>query len=581
MWPWRRKSSAATVPPPGSESEGVSGPPHPMPQVTGPDDVEVQVPTESERLSQYHRSNSGEKPRDPETLFPLHAAILRDKINELKNLLKTQDALDIIDDTDHHGNTALHLAVILRESEMIHQLLAAGADPKVKNALGWTVLEEAVATRDGYLVYLVYTATQQRVWYQWQNRLPIILHSLEEFGDFYMEIRWEFDSNIIRFINSIAPSDTYKIWKKGSNLRVDTTLLGLDGMKCVRGNVSFLFQGLNTDTPGTLLMLNHDKKKITDALTTVRDPTPEELRRDVANLMNADMVQGELNADEMSVQPVTTWRGQAAKSQKIGPWVAHPYTVNGLGLSVTIRREERARLIYRDFDRYFEGFNEDDGDGEGEGEGPTWKTLGNADKTPAMRMDTASRALTVNDISEIVADDGNPSSLSPKSNGGHSSRKSGMSTSGKRKFSFGRRKSKDSEGDRTPRTSTSTAGGSSRRASAKSTITEDDIRSHTDQRVDRSVKANVWLCDHFPLGLHRVLPLTDILAPTNKHFGKIRDVLSMKLPPGQFPVRISIPIMMSINAVVTFERCEVSNIDEGVFKVPSGYQFQPRSQDKR
>jgi len=40
----------------------------------------------------------------------------------------------------------------------------------------------------------------------------------------------------------MAPSDTYRIWKRGSSVRVDTTLLGFEGMRWQRGRRSFLFQ---------------------------------------------------------------------------------------------------------------------------------------------------------------------------------------------------------------------------------------------------------------------------------------------------------------------------------------------------
>ena len=45
---------------------------------------------------------------------------------------------------DHHGNTALHLAVMLGRREMVHLLLAHGAPVKVKNKLGWSPLAEAI-----------------------------------------------------------------------------------------------------------------------------------------------------------------------------------------------------------------------------------------------------------------------------------------------------------------------------------------------------------------------------------------------------------------------------------------------------
>ena len=48
---------------------------------------------------------------------------------------------------------------------------------------------------------------------------------------------------LVPLVSKICPSDTYKVWKSGQNLRVDTTLLGFDHMTWQRGNRSFVFRG--------------------------------------------------------------------------------------------------------------------------------------------------------------------------------------------------------------------------------------------------------------------------------------------------------------------------------------------------
>lgn len=54
----------------------------------------------------------------------------------------------------------------------------------------------------------------------------------------------------VPLVSKICPSDTYKVWKSGQNLRVDTTLLGFDHMTWQRGNRSFVFRGQGEVTPG-------------------------------------------------------------------------------------------------------------------------------------------------------------------------------------------------------------------------------------------------------------------------------------------------------------------------------------------
>ena len=70
-----------------------------------------------------------------------------------------------------------------------------------------------------------------------------------------MEITFHFESFVIPFIGCVAPSDTYKISKRGSNLRADMTLAGFDGFWIQRSDQSFLFLGDGSEdgrvTPGS------------------------------------------------------------------------------------------------------------------------------------------------------------------------------------------------------------------------------------------------------------------------------------------------------------------------------------------
>lgn len=55
----------------------------------------------------------------------------------------------------------------------------------------------------------------------------------------------------VPLVSKICPSDTYKVWKSGQNLRVDTTLLGFDHMTWQRGNRSFVFRGQGEPARGS------------------------------------------------------------------------------------------------------------------------------------------------------------------------------------------------------------------------------------------------------------------------------------------------------------------------------------------
>ncbi|XP_073202939.1 ankyrin repeat domain-containing protein 13D isoform X2 [Lepidochelys kempii] len=65
-------------------------------------------------------------------------------------------------------------------------------------------------------------------------------------------------------------------------------------------------------------------------------------------------------------------------------------------------------------------------------------------------------------------------------------------------------------------------------------------------------KATLWLCEDHPLSLvEQVTPIIDLMAISNAHFAKLRDFITLKLPPG-FPVKIEIPLFHVLNARITF-----------------------------
>lgn len=51
-------------------------------------------------------------------------------------------------------------------------------------------------------------------------------------------------------------------------------------------------------------------------------------------------------------------------------------------------------------------------------------------------------------------------------------------------------------------------------------------------------KAKLWLCESHPLSLaEQVVPIIDLMAISNTLFAKLRDFITLRLPPG-FPIKI-------------------------------------------
>jgi hypothetical protein len=136
------------------------------------------------------------------------------------------------------------------------------------------VVQESVSTGNVDLIKLILTYREYQRTFGRTNGIPELLNRLKQAPDFYVEMKWEFTS-WIPLVSKACPSDVYKIYKSGSNVRIDTTLVGFNGTSWERGNRSFLFQAA-ADGSATIIEIDHIKRTFhIDKLSTL-DPTDDE-----------------------------------------------------------------------------------------------------------------------------------------------------------------------------------------------------------------------------------------------------------------------------------------------------------------
>jgi hypothetical protein len=206
----------------------------------------------------------------------LHRACWKGDLELIRKLLKVNKGREQLNQRDRHGNPPLHIALHLRHKDIISYLLSEGADPTAKNGGGWNSLQEAVASAERETAMQIYMASMQEMQRRFYTRVPKLMDAVEHVGEthpsfphqiihsllsislfffffffdfqipnFYMELQWEFRS-WVPLVSRFCPSDKYRIWKQGSNLRADTTLVGFQNFRWVRGNVSIVFSGRDT-----------------------------------------------------------------------------------------------------------------------------------------------------------------------------------------------------------------------------------------------------------------------------------------------------------------------------------------------
>ncbi|PIC41899.1 hypothetical protein B9Z55_009158 [Caenorhabditis nigoni] len=189
--------------------------------------------------------------------YPLHYAVYNNQQNDLKELLANQSTLEI-DKMDPRGRTALMLAVTIGHFECANLLLESGADASIPNKEMWSVSNEAVAQGNEEFVQSVIQHRDFQRATRGAQAMKRSLEKLREVPDFFCEMNWDF-SSWVPFLSQACPSDCHKVYKKGSSVRIDTTLASFEGTNWVRGNQSYMFR-LSNEGFAEFIVLNHDER---------------------------------------------------------------------------------------------------------------------------------------------------------------------------------------------------------------------------------------------------------------------------------------------------------------------------------
>ncbi|KAH0994583.1 hypothetical protein GBA52_018447 [Prunus armeniaca] len=428
--------------------------------------------------------------------------------------------------------------------------MAAGADWSLQNENGWSALQEAVCTREEAIAMIIARHYQPLAWAKWCRRLPRIVASTARIRDFYMEISFHFESSVIPFIGRIAPSDTYRIWKRGSNLRADMTLAGFDGFRIQRSDQTFLFlgEGYSSDdgnvnlAPGSLIVLAHKEKEITNALEGAgAQPTEAEVAHEVALMSQTNMYRPGIDVTQAELVPHLNWRRQ--------------------------ERTEMELFAVDDEERVANGGDNDEYD----------DVLTAEEK---MQLDSALRGNSDGACEDEVSD------CHENALGGsyENCESNGVVKEKKSWFGWNKKSSKGNDDSEDPRilkkfSKLAPEGGNQKSLDHQKPSSEfprDDIAdakkgkdknskkkkkkvasdAKHESEYKKGLRPVLWLTPDFPLKTDELLPLLDILANKVKAIRRLRELLTTKLPHGTFPVKVAIPIVPTIRVLVTFTKFE-------------------------
>ncbi|KAH8279285.1 ankyrin repeat domain-containing protein 13C [Drosophila bipectinata] len=449
--------------------------------------------------------------------YPMHQSVFEDDIKSLQRRLLLSTAQEEIGLKDKHGNTPLHLAVMLGRKHAVRLLLAHNAPVKIKNNEGWSPLSEAISYGDRQTITQVLRMLKLQSRDHMESRREKLVNALRQMQDFYMEFKWDFQS-WLPLVSRILPSDICRLYKSGASIRLDTTLVDFNDMRWERGDISFLFRG--EAPPRESLVLLDNEQECYQRLRYEESDMEDEV--DV--LMSTDIL-----ATQMSTKTIQFARAQkgwifrANRKELIGgQYQCEIYTIQGLILK---QRKRREHLSHEDLQKnraIVETI-----------------TKGACQQPDARRSSLSSQhTATPPETNTPTAPNGITLPELP--------RRSSLQAPPATTVTW--RQYLDAEVGKCPQLG----------------------RPPVHKQSSKTLRATVAMSKDFPLSLEMLLDVLEVVAPL-KHINKLREFVTLKLPTG-FPVKIEIPVLHTVTAKVTFQKFEFrDNIPAKMFEIPSNY----------
>ncbi|CAG7725226.1 unnamed protein product [Allacma fusca] len=431
--------------------------------------------------------------------FPLHYLVWQNRAQDLESFIKNSPIAVDLEVVDPRGRTPLFLAVSLSHYESAAVLLQNSAETRFEHSSGWTVVHEAVCSGDPQLlgIVLMYRDLQRRA--KRTDLIPKLLRQLKDAPDFYVEMKWEFTS-WVPLVTRMCPTNSHRVYKMGSFLRVDSSDVGFDDQSWQKGAISVIFQG--RDDCVKIMEVDHATAQVfssvlhtsgdgslSDRLASVPDISA--YQSTISQRLSHPAIISFINLEKIAFERNKTgiWGWGSDKCEKINNYDCKVFAATNVELVTRMRYEHLA---------------EDD----------------KSRNRSSQKMSQLQKILNTFG-SEEPDHSSNPSDAPPPTSSSVVSEH--VKVSMEEYFD------------------------------ANLDLRGADIGRPKEMRTKlNKFKATVWLSEQYPLNLQeQLMPIVDIMALSRSQFSKLKDFIQMQIPAG-FPLKIEIPLFHLVNACITF-----------------------------
>lgn len=169
-----------------------------------------------------------------------------------------------------------------------------------------------------------------------ESRQDAFFEALEKLPDFEGEIYIRAHS-WVPMVSKILPSDTIRIWKRGTQLRCDSALKGLDGIKWKHGRMSHILMGRESAQPGHAIVIDHEGKSFYDVTHALIDPSLTNIDLGLHRLLTAPLSSASMDSTQLMFHKLKDVTKIKPKKEHPCPWTGTKYRMENFSIAAQFR----------------------------------------------------------------------------------------------------------------------------------------------------------------------------------------------------------------------------------------------------
>jgi hypothetical protein len=193
---------------------------------------------------------------------------------------------------------ATKIACSSNDFSIIKAILHKHSNPTKKNSIKMSAMDIAIICKNIKLASLLNDAAHACKHRTWLRKRDMVFSKLKALPDCYMEIKFNC-SSYIPFLSLFTPSDTYRIWKVGSSLRVSFNFLGMYKRKIIKSNTTMILK----EGQDNIIIVDEQNKAYFSAFDK---PSKEEKVQIITYMFQSTPVQARLNISSIKFKQLST-----------------------------------------------------------------------------------------------------------------------------------------------------------------------------------------------------------------------------------------------------------------------------------